>query len=723
MVALVVSVTSVTAQQVDSVKVIELGAVEVVDEHVRGGVERLPEVHGTLIMAGKKNEVLRLRGNTADLSTNAARQVFAKAPGISVWESEGSGIQVSVAARGLSPNRSMEFNVRQNGYDICAEAFGYPEAYYSPPMEAVDRIELVRGAAALQFGPQFGGLLNYRLKRAVPGRKLAFEMRQTAGSYGLHNSFLSFGGSTGRWGYYAFHQRRSADGWRDNSRYSVGCTGASVSYAATRRLQLGLEYTRMDYSSQQPGGMTDANFGSDARSSTRSRNWFSAPWNVAALTADMRINERAQATLKVFGTLAERNSVGFLRPINEPDTFITSLGSFASRQVDRDAYTNAGAELRFLQGFGQGRVRGNLSAGARIYRGRTDRRQQGKGSVDSDADYDVSAPYGRELVLSTDNAAFFAEQQIRIGERFSIVPGVRLELIGSSVEGRISAAPEGTIEPEQRQRHVLLYGLSTELRITKATSAYGSYSTAYRPVLFSELTPSATTDQIDAALKDASGSNIDLGYRGRFGRWFAFDLSAFHLLYDNRIGTVTREGAAYRTNIGTSVSKGVEAYAEVDLMGLLGAWERYGSLTAFASVCYMDARYTRWDNPAIASDQARSIEGKRVEYAPERVERYGLTWVRKGITVNALLSRMGEVFTDAANTEAPNAAATIGRIDGYAVLDLSASCAFGERFEVTVGLNNATDERYTTRRSGGYPGPGLLPANGRTVFLTLGARL
>jgi Fe(3+) dicitrate transport protein len=31
-------------------------------------------------------------------------------------------------------------------------------------MEAVETIELIRGGASLQFGPQFGGMLNYVLK-------------------------------------------------------------------------------------------------------------------------------------------------------------------------------------------------------------------------------------------------------------------------------------------------------------------------------------------------------------------------------------------------------------------------------------------------------------------------------------------------------------------------------------------------------------------------------
>jgi Fe(3+) dicitrate transport protein len=33
------------------------------------------------------------------------------------------------------------------------------------------------------------------------------------------------------------------------------------------------------------------------------------------------------------------------------------------------------------------------------------------------------------------------------------------------------------------------------------------------------------------------------------------------------------------------------------------------------------------------------------------------------------------------------------------------------------------DEKYATRRATGYPGPGLMPANGRTFFITLGATL
>jgi Fe(3+) dicitrate transport protein len=137
---------TLTAQS-DTVRARELRTAEVVGPY-RSGVRPMGDTLGAVLMAGKKTELIIPAALDADLSLNVARQVFAKVPGISVWENDGSGVQLGIAARGLSPNRSWEFNLRQNGYDIAADAFGYPEAYYTPPMEAVERIEVVRSSAA-----------------------------------------------------------------------------------------------------------------------------------------------------------------------------------------------------------------------------------------------------------------------------------------------------------------------------------------------------------------------------------------------------------------------------------------------------------------------------------------------------------------------------------------------------------------------------------------------
>ena len=112
---------------------VELGEFSISASRGILGQGHLPEVQDYRINAGKKNEVIRIGELNANLAMNNSRQIFAKTPGISIWENDGSGVQLGVASRGLNPNRSWEFNVRMNGYDITPDPMGYPEAYLPLP--------------------------------------------------------------------------------------------------------------------------------------------------------------------------------------------------------------------------------------------------------------------------------------------------------------------------------------------------------------------------------------------------------------------------------------------------------------------------------------------------------------------------------------------------------------------------------------------------------------
>jgi Fe(3+) dicitrate transport protein len=77
---------------------------------------------------------------------------------------------------------------------------------------------------------------------------------------------------------------------------------------------------------------------------------------------------------------------------------------------------------------------------------------------------------------------------------------------------------------------------------------------------------------IDPNLKDASGYNADLGYRGNINNYINFDIGLFYLQYNNRIGGVRQftnndpsQGTfLYRTNLGTS-KKGIESFFNIIL--------------------------------------------------------------------------------------------------------------------------------------------------------------
>ena len=701
-------------------------------------------VDGTTITAGRRNELIKPREVNANLVQNNMRQVMARIPGLMVWENDGSGQQINIATRGLSPNRSWEFNVRQNGYDVSADAFGYPEAYYAPPLEAVERILLLRGGAGLQFGPQFGGLLNYELRRGSRDKKVEIETSNTAGSNGLLNSYNAVGGTVGKVNYYAYYRHRQGDGWRSNNQFRVDDLHGNVHVALSERLTLNAELTYMTNQLQQPGGLTDAQFAQNSRQSTRARNWFSTPWLVPALTLDYKAGERTRVSLKTFGLVAARNSVGFVNGLPALDTVNRRTRQFAARQVDRDDYRNLGAELRLTQDVDfLGRTH-TLATGLRAYHASTTRRQRGTGTTGSDLDLTLTSNglFANGFDFTTTNAAAFAELLLHASTRLSFTPGVRYDYLrntGTGYLGRAADGSENRLADRTSRRNVLLYGLGTEFMVSPTTNLYANYSRAFRPVLFGDLVPPATVDVIDPNLKDARGYTAEVGYRGNFKNWLRFDVGYFFLNYEDRIGTVRRPvpgGTAgqtqqFRTNLGRTQTHGLEAYAELDLIHSITGNFNLPHLDLFAALSLLDARYgnlpvTTLTGTGPSTQIVESnLDGKYVENAPRQTLRTGLTFAHKGVSVTGQLSHVGKVYADANNTEDPSANAQTGAIPAYQVTDFSATWKLDAegRYRLSGGVNNVFDARYFTRRAGGYPGPGILPADGRTWFAGLGLTL
>ena len=702
-------------------------------------VERLKEVQGNSLFSGKKNEVISLLNTNGNVVTNNAREIFAKVPGVSIWENEGSGIQINVGVRGLSPNRSWELNTRQNGYDISSDVFGYPEAYYNPPLEAVANIQLVRGGASLQFGSQFGGMLNYELKRETE-KAFSFETQNTVGSYGLFSSYNAIGGTTKKIDYYVYNHSRNGDGWRENGRYSVRNTHAYFAYKFNEKTKLSAEYTNMDYDMQQAGGLTDAQFEANPQQSLRSRNWFGTPWNVGALILDTQFSDRLTFNAKLFGLVGERNSVGFLAAPNVEDVINPATNAYANRQVDRDFYKNIGLETRSIFKYRLGQEEQKLAFGIRLYQANMNRVQQGRGTTGSDFDLSIEGRYNRDLDFTTDNFAAFAENQFKITPRLSVTPGVRFESIRSTSQGRINIINGNDViaTPQDITRNVALFGLGVEYKWER-TNFYGNFSQAFRPVLFSDLTPSATTDVIDPNLKDAKGYNFDFGYRGSVLGFVNFDVSYFYMSYQNRVGGIskfenddptTQRTFLFRTNLGETTHKGIEGFVNVNVAKAFQVNETIGDINFFATMSFIDATYTDFKLAQVKTDPITgkkeiiesNLAGKQVENAPRYIHNFGISWDFKNISTTFQNRRTSKIYTDANNTETPSANGVTGALAGFSVYDFSMKYDFLGHYNIKSGINNLTNVSYATRRAGGYPGPGVLPNDGRTFYISIGAK-
>ena len=224
----------VTAQsEQDTIKKITLEQVEIAGE--KATITRLPQTTDAFIWAGKKNEVINLESTDANIAEKSPRQIFAKVPGVFVYDMDGSGNQINISTRGLDPHRGWEFNIRKNGIITNTDLYGYPASHFTLPMEAVERIELVRGTGALQYGQQFGGMLNYVLKQPDTSRTIGLETVNSIGSFGLLSTYNAIGGKVGKLEYYAYYSKRKSDGYRDNSQSDYEAQSVTLIYTQIGR--------------------------------------------------------------------------------------------------------------------------------------------------------------------------------------------------------------------------------------------------------------------------------------------------------------------------------------------------------------------------------------------------------------------------------------------------------------------------------------------------------
>ncbi len=718
-----------------------LSEISLVGQQNKRDVLPSPEIVGTKINAGKKNAVIVLDQLNTIVVNNNMRQILAKVPGIHIWESDGSGIQIGIASRGLSPNRSWEFNTRQNGADISADPFGYPEAYYNPPMQAIQRIQIIKGAGALQYGPQFGGMLNYIMRDGrTETNPIAVHTSQTIGSFGLYNNFIAFSGRKNKIYYYAFYDKRSAEGFRKNSQYQTQTLYFSGGYEFSKKMNLSFDVTNYNMKSQQPGGLTDAEMQGDITKSYRSRNWFSTPWLTGNVKFNWDITNNQKINVTAFGMIADRNSVGFTKAINFPDTIVKSTMQYASRELSIDKYRNQGIEIGYLKNFQIAGIKQTFTAGIRYFHSNTQRFQKGVGSTGTDANFTTSQIFPVEQTFNTNNYSVYGEQVFRIKNNLLLIPGVRIEHINSNASGRSGMNTDGTpilIDAPNQIRNVVIGGFGLEYHLKNGLEMYGNINQAYRPILFSDMQAVPGTELVDNNLKDASGLNSDLGIRGLIGKWLYMDMSVYAMQYNNRIGRLSKYNDlnqlyTLKTNVGNSFTTGFESIIEIDALAPTSLKKKF-KLPVYISYAFNNARYQHYlisEKNSAGMMIEKDLKNNFVENAPQNIVRAGINFSILGdnglsdvFTIGAQYSYVSQVFNDALNTVAASNNGQNGLIPSYTVYDLNLKYQFKKNIGFKVSVNNLMDVKYFTRRSGGYPGPGALPSDGRSLLFTLDVKI
>ncbi|MBQ4822784.1 TonB-dependent receptor [Aquimarina sp. MMG016] len=704
-------------------------------------LKQLKPVEGTAIYAGKKSEVVLLENALGNLASNNARQIYAQVAGLNIYENSVGGLQLNIGGRGLDPNRTANFNTRQNGYDISADVLGYPESYYTPPAEALSEIQVVRGAASLQYGTQFGGLINFKMKQPNPDKKIELVSRQSIGSFNLFTSFNSISGTVGKFSYYTYFNYKQGDGFRPNSNFDSKNIYTHLGYQLSDKTKLTGEFTYLNYLAKQPGGLTDTEFEENPDFSRRTRNWFKVDWKLFSLKLEHQFSKKTDFSLNFFGLDASRSALGFRgvptdlnsNPITVNDEVDTEGNFVTPRDLIVGNFLNWGAEARLLSRYNLMGQESVFLIGSKYYQAKNDA-LQGAGSIGTDANFDLQGEAFPDYVNQSSfdfpnlNASVFGENIFKFSEKFSVTPGFRFEYIKTETKGEfanffIDNAQNAEflgIETDNRvfERSFFLFGLGASYKSNKGLEVYTNISQNYRSVTFNDIRIINPTFVIRPDISDEEGYTADLGLRGRVNNALTYDLSVFGLRYKDRIGEVFDDRARrVRGNIGDALIYGIESYANWNIANTFFADKTNYVLNTFVNLALTDSEYTRSEEP---------IEGNKVEFIPLINLKTGIGFGYKNFLGNVQFTHLSEQFTEVTNADrglpGTKEEGTLGKIPSYSILDLSVSYSY-KRFKLEAGINNLLDESYFTQRATGYPGPGIIPSAPISWYTTLQVKL
>jgi Fe(3+) dicitrate transport protein len=677
-------------------------------------LKRLKDVEGTSIFAGKKTEVILVNQSAANLASNNARQIFNQIAGLNIFQNDDAGLQLNIGGRGLDPNRTGNFNTRQNGYDISADVLGYPESYYTPASEGLDEIQIVRGAASLQYGTQFGGLINFITKKPTT-KPFEIVARNTVGSFGLFTNFTSVSGTKGKFSYYSYINYKKGNGFRPNSNFESKNVFAHLDYKPNKKDVFSFEVTYLDYLAQQAGGLSDITFNEDPLQSNRARNWFKVDWFLYNFKWEHQFSNQTNFSFNLFGLDAARKSVGFR------ERRVDLADSGGARELLIGDFTNLGFEARFLTKYTVFGKKATYLVGTKFYKANnTD--FQGPGSDGENANFSSALTEFPDYRVQGNfrnpntNIALFGENIFYVTDKISFTPGARFEYIKTASEGLgeitntdNAGNPIGSIEnlvDEAKERSFILLGLGASYKKNASIEFYGNISQNYRSITFSDLNIVNPSNAVDKNLNDEKGFSTDFGVRGNWNDWLSYDANLFGLFYKDRIGFLFTEippvnnVGQLRTNIGDARILGLESVFDFNLKKILNLNTDY-VFNYFINTSFINSKYTK----AITS----GILGKNVEFVPDVNLKTGIKFGYKNFSSSLQYTYLSAQFTDAQNSGSGDIAGIVGEIPAYSILDFSTSYKY-KYAKLEAGINNVLDNSYFTRRATGYPGPGIIPS-------------
>lgn len=568
-------------------------------------------------------------------------------PGVFTIDDDALGRRSGIGVRGAPARRSRKVLLLEDGSPINASTYLDSSAHYTPPMDRLERVEVLRGNGMIIHGPLNNhAVINFRNKLATATPQTTLEV--AAGELNTNKRHIMHTRTQGDVGLVLAYTGMNGDGIFDTESTQFDDLYGSALWQINERHELGTSLTyfreRSDY---DESNLTPVEFAAAPR---RKLGRFGQQFNTIAidymkfdLTHDWQISDNYSMSTKVFATNLDRPRftvdpesilVGALPNFiyeDEGDRFIAGeQGVMVSR--DRH-YLTTGIETRMeKRNIMMGELNHSLQWGLRAELHTLDenRSEGAQGEVLSEGNRGLTT---RNDEYIAEAGSLFIQDVIRFGD-WTVTPGLRAEYFTQSKERRAIALSPGPHGPRLTDHNdVVLPGISVLYEGVKGVEVFGSIQRGYSPAMARTASGFPLIPEI--------GVNSQLGFRSAALDGLTMEASVFFSdLKDTivQLPITLGDGDSVVINSGGSHSYGFDTGLRYDTAPSGGQAINWFTQMAFT--------YTE------ASFDGGIIDGNRVPEIPQIVASLSIGLQhRRGFEASATLSYVGDFYTDPANTE------------------------------------------------------------------------
>jgi Fe(3+) dicitrate transport protein len=589
-------------------KEIELPSINVIDRQ-EGGASSIP---GAIdIISPEEMEMIQ------PASLQDALKIV---PGVNARDEEGYGAIPNIGIRGLSPNRSTKVLILEDGAPIQPSLFLSNASYYSPPVERISSIEVLKGATGLRYGPNtIGGVINYQSKTPlkdgiVKGKLGSHGYRLLELEAGTSSEQKSMGGGINL-------ITSEANGFRNNG-YRMNDLLVKGGMAIGQSQWLGLKLTRYENEiNTSYVGLRPDEFIHTPTKNPAPDDQFLSNRTSFDINHELEIDTSTKLKTLMYWSQLERNF--WRRDVaskTRQGTSFVDCGGTAYCVTGRNRnFDMLGIDSRLFTNYQAFGIQNESEIGVRLH----------SETMSNKTERSNAGPRARTGVITGNEnndakaVALYLQNRFLFTDQFAVTPGVRVESYRQNRKNEMNGV-QG-----QANNTELVPGIGATWQLAPELQLYSSVYKGFAPAMISA---AISGDGVDQKLDAERSMNIEFGFRGQAQKW-TYEGAAFRMDFSNQIVNQALSGGISKTNGGQSLHQGAE--------GALG----YAITSAWSVL--VNATYI-----PVAEFKGGTLGpiGNRIPYTPKLTGNLGLNYSKNGLKSFLNAYHVSSQYADSANT-------------------------------------------------------------------------